>query len=559
MSAVGALLPLFLGVPILAAALAVLVPWAAVRRGLVYGVPLAGLVAGLALISYHETERVAAVNVGDFVPGVSIPFASDTFSALMISVCSLVALLAVWLSDASGDLAPSRYFPALVLLLLGGVGGALLTADAFNLFVMVEVMLMPSYALLALAGRGGRIAAGRTFVVVNLLTSTLLLAGVGLVYAVAGTTNLAALAGAAREDSRLALALGIVVLALCIKSSAVPVHGWLPSTYAETSPGVMALFAGLHTKVALYAIIRIWSTAFDFDPTWGWLMLTAALATTLVGSIGSAAGSRIRGVLSWQMIAGVGVILAALSVGVTRVPGENGPQLATTVVGAALTAAIAYMIHHMITMGGLISAFGALEKTYGSTRLTGRGSLSGMWWRERPVAILVAVGIASLVGFPLTSGLVAKFEVVRAAALAGGAPGLATLFVVCAGWLIGLLAMLRLWRNVMWDSGSGSGSGSAGRPRTALASRRSLVPLVLTAPAAILMACSVAMFVFYEPLAKVTDRAAISLIDTRGYIEEVLGPGSLDGQYMVPPLSDGEFRPLAGDDAREAMFRGGNR
>lgn len=577
MTTAATLLPLFLGVPIIGSALAVLAPWFWARRTLVYAVPVGALVGALALIGHHRTTPVEAVSFGSYVPGVAIPFASDTFSALMLALCSLVAVLAIWLSDAGGELRRSRFFPALVLLLLGGVNGALLTADLFNLFVWVEVMLMPSYALLALTGGGRRIAAGRLFVVINLLTSTLLVAGVGLVYAVSGTVNLAALAGAAREDGRLAFALGLVVLALCIKSGVVPVHGWLPQTYPNTSAGVMALFAGLHTKVALYAVIRIWTTAFDLDPAWGWLMLAAALTTTLVGSIASASGSRIRGVLSWQMVSGVGVILASLAVGTTRVSGEVGPQLATSIVAVALTGAIVYMVHHMLTIGGLLSAFGALEYHYGRTRITGPGAMRGMWWRERWMSLVTVVLIASLIGLPLTSGLVAKFEVVRAGAEAGGWPGLTTLAVVCVGWFIGLIAMIRLWKHTMWDTEPADSDesieelagdapepepepGDAEDPPTPEAaeapSRR--LPLALTAPAVVFAAASIAMFVFYQPLATTVDHAVVGLIDTRDYVEALLGSDAVDGEFMVPPLEpDAEFRQLAGDDAAATVGAAG--
>ena len=562
------LLPLLIGVPIIGAALAVLAPWLWARRTLVYAVPFAALAGSVALIVHHGSTPVEAVGFGAYVPGVAIPFVSDTFSALMLAVCSGVAILAIWLSDATGEIRRSRFFPSLVLLLLGGVNGALLTADLFNLFVWVEVMLMPSYALLALTGGARRIAAGRLFVVINLLTSTLLVAGVGLVYAVSGSVNLAALAGAAREDGRLAFALGLVVLALCIKAGAVPVHGWLPQTYPSTSSGVMALFAGLHTKVALYAVIRIWTTAFDLDPAWGWIMLAAALTTTLVGAIASASGSRIRGVLAWQMVSGVGVILASLAVGTTRVSGEQGPQLATSIVAIALTGAIVYMIHHMLTIGGLLSAFGAFEHHYGAPRLTGQSALRGMWWRERWMALVSIVLIASLIGLPLTSGLVAKFEVVRAGAEAGGWPGLTMLAAVCVGWFIGLIAMIRLWKHTMWDTededaeddeapaeiqDADSGDEAAAPVRR--------MPATLTAPAVIFAAASMAMFFGYQPLAQIVDRAVVGLIDTRGYVEAVLGSDAIDGEYMVPPLDpDAEFRPLAGDDAAESVgAEGGDR
>ena len=211
----------------------------------------------------HHSEPVVATQVGAFIPAWPSQW-SPTRSRDHARRHRRGGRARARVLRPHREFARSRYFapgsaPA------GGANGALLTGDLFNLFVFVEVMLLPSYALIAMTGGWRRLGVGRLFVVVNLLTSTVLLAGVGFVYASAGAVNIAALAGAASEDGRVAAALGIVVMALCIKAGAVPVHGWLPRAYPGTSAGVMALFSALHTKVALYAVIRIWATAFDLD------------------------------------------------------------------------------------------------------------------------------------------------------------------------------------------------------------------------------------------------------------------------------------------------------
>ena len=151
-------------------------------------------------------------------------------------------------------------------MLVGGVNGALLTADLFNLFVFIEVMLLPSYGLFVLSANRReplrRVDGARLYVTLNLLTSTILVAGIGFVYGVTGTVNLAVLAGAAAEDDRAALAAALILFALSIKASVVPMHGWLAKAYPATSPAVTALFAALHTKVALYAIFRVYSVVY---------------------------------------------------------------------------------------------------------------------------------------------------------------------------------------------------------------------------------------------------------------------------------------------------------
>src|SRR5690554_5925799 len=164
----------------------------------------------------------------------------------MLTATSLLIGASAWFGVVTGE-DRSPFFPALVAVLAAGVYGALLTADVFNLFVFIEVMLLPSYGLIAITGGWKRLKAGRLYVTVNLLTSTVYLIGVGLMYGAAGSVHLGKLAGAARESDLVAAAGGVMILALLVKAAVVPAHGWLTRTYPDTSPTVTALFSGLHT------------------------------------------------------------------------------------------------------------------------------------------------------------------------------------------------------------------------------------------------------------------------------------------------------------------------
>ena len=159
-------------------------------------------------------------------------------------------------------------------MLLGGAWARSSRRICSTSFVFIEVMLMPSFGLVAMTGTWGRLAAARTFIVVNLVTSLLLVAGVVMTYAVVGTTNLAALAGAAgpRGEAgfadgihgtqwQLVVALGMVLLALSVKAGCHPDAHPAAAGLPFTSPAVMALFSGLHTKVAVYGLLRIYMTA----------------------------------------------------------------------------------------------------------------------------------------------------------------------------------------------------------------------------------------------------------------------------------------------------------
>ena len=177
-----ALLPLFVVVPLLGAAALVVVRRRPVEVAVMLGAPLLVALGALWLLAFHRTVPVLSHAVGGFSDVLAIPFVSDTLSAVMLLVTALSTLAASVFLVLTGE-ARYRFVPPLVLLLSAGVNGALLTGDLFNLFVFVEVMLLPSYALLAVTGSWRRLGIGRMFVIVNLVTSAVLVSGVGLVYA----------------------------------------------------------------------------------------------------------------------------------------------------------------------------------------------------------------------------------------------------------------------------------------------------------------------------------------------------------------------------------------
>ena len=332
-----ALLPLIAVLPIAAAALAVLVRHRTVQRVLLIGIPVLTALAAVDLLRTHASTPVLADNVGGFVPGIAIPIVSDTLSALMLLVTSVTALACVLFMMTTGE---DRYrlVPPLVLMMLGGVNGAVLTGDLFNLFVFIEVMLLPSYALIAVTGTWRRLGWGRSFIIINLLTSTMLLIGVGLVYATAGTVNLAVLAGVALEDPRTAVSTAIVLVALSVKAAVVPVHTWLPRAYPATSASVMALFSAVHTKVAVYALYRIVATVYEGDPPWRLIFAVLVGLSIIVGAYGSFGERILRRALSWQMIAGIGHILLGLVI----------------FTELSLAAGIYYLLHHVVTLAALL-------------------------------------------------------------------------------------------------------------------------------------------------------------------------------------------------------------
>ena len=429
----GVMLPLFMASGLAGAALAVVSPWRVLRDALALVIPALGTVAGIWLFATTAQHGTIAHSVGLFTGGVAIPFAADALSAVLIVAVSIVAFASNWFALVVGE-TRARFYPALTLMLLGGVYGALLTADLFNLFVFIEVMLLPSYGLITMTGSWSRLAGGRMFVLVNLLTSTVLLIGVSIVYGVIGTVNLAALAGAAKGNGPLTVAMGLVVLALSVKSGLFPVHTWLPRTYPGTSAAVMGLFSGLHTKVAVYALYRIYVVVFDLDQRWAWTIIIFCVVSMLVGSFAGLAEHAMRRIIAYQMVTGMPYIVVMLAFS------ADDPT-------RAVAAGIVYMVHHMITVGSLVLTAGAIEETYGTDLLS---RLDGLARRDPLVAAVFAMGAFSIVGFPPFSGLWGKVLVVTEIARAGDWHAWLVIAVIIVASFGALLSMIRLWREVFW-------------------------------------------------------------------------------------------------------------
>ena len=536
----GTLMPLFVGAPLMLGAVLFVIPSKHPLQPIIALGSLIALLAGsAALLAVTSDGTVVAHQVGLWPGGIAIAFVADTFSSLILTAGTLVAVVSFLYMMASGE-SKSPAIPALVLVLMGGVSGALLTADLFNLFVFIEVMLLPSYGLLIFLSRRGEMAASRLYVVVNLLASTLFLAGVGLIYAIQGTVNLAALVGAG-EDPATAIATAVALAAIAVKAAVFPVHGWLARAYAAASPAVAALFSGLHTKIAVYVVYRISAVIFEGESAWMLAILIFAALTLVVGAFAALGENNMRTLMIFQMVSGIGFILV-------------GVALFTPL---GLTSGITYMVHHMIVMGALLLTVSAIEHTYGSGRLD---QVSGLRIREKLVTAAFVIGSLSLVGLPPFSGFIAKYALVLASADAG-AVVIAGLLIVTS--LLVLASMMKVWAEVFNGKREADVELLAARERirtraglyddetisdeevereAALAveqidpprgiigadgdphdHRGTRVNLALITPALMLGGLSVALGFGGEFLLHLAEQASQGLIDTSEYVKAVIG------------------------------------
>jgi multicomponent Na+:H+ antiporter subunit D len=436
------------------------------------------------------------VDVGGWAAPVGIDLVADRLSALMLTVSSAVTLCVQLYSLAQGEAdgdeaAPVSIYHPTYLILAAGVANAFLSGDLFNIYVGFEILLAASYVLLTLGGTGERIRAGSIYVVVALLSSVLFLIAIAMVYAATGTVNLAQLAERLPEiDPNVRLLLQVMLLlAFGIKAAIFPLSAWLPDSYPTAPAPVTAVFAGLLTKVGVYAIIRTQTLLFPEGRLDDWLMW-AALATMLVGILGAVAQDDLKRLLSFTLVSHIGYMIFGIA-------------LATE---AGWSAAIYYVAHHIIVQTGLFLVAGLIERRGGTTSLESLGGLA----KIAPVlAVLFFIPAMNLAGIPPLSGFLGKVGLMQAG-VAVGTPLAITLVV--GGVITSLLtlyALIKAWNKAFWQT-----------PPVPLPDTR--LPAGMTIPAGALVVLGLALTFGAGPLYGYAERAASALAERTPYIEAVL-------------------------------------
>ncbi len=428
-----ALVPLPLVLPLVAAALTLVAHGRLrVQRAISLVALTATTAIAVALLALVERDGPAVVTIGGWARGIGIAYVADLLSALFLTV-AMATVLCV-LAFAVGQLRAvqeSRYFHPLYLVLTAGVAGSFLSGDIFHLFVTFEVMLLASYVLLTQSGDDGQVRPAMTYVVVNLLSSTLFLTAVALLYGATGTLDMAALGDrvadlppAVREALRL-----LFFLVFGIKAALFPLFFWLPDSYPTAPTSVTAVFAGLLTKVGVYAILRTQTVVFGVgDGSPDGFILVVAGATMLVGVLGAIAQDDVKRILSFHIVSQVGYMVFGIGLG-TR---------------AGLAATILFVVHHIPVKTALFLVGGLVEETTGSGALRRVG---GLGRRMPAVAALFAPGALSLAGIPPFSGFFPKLALVQAG-LAGGQYAIVAVSIVVS--LFTLFSMTKIWAGVFW-------------------------------------------------------------------------------------------------------------
>jgi len=440
--AVPNLVPLPVLLPLLGAALTL-----AFRRSprLQRSVSIAVLAAVVAvagvLVWQTDANGPQVLWLGAWQEPLGISLVADRLSALMLLVSGIVTLLVLVFAIGQGQAdsddereseTPLTIFHPTYLVLSAGVANAFLAGDLFNLFVGFEILLFSSYVLITLGGSAARIHAGTTYVVVSLLSSALFLVAIAAAYAATGTVNLAQLAiriGDLAPGVALVLQLSLLT-AFAIKAAVFPMSAWLPDSYPTAPAPVTAVFAGLLTKVGVYAIIRTQTLLFPDSPLQG-LLMWAALLTMVIGILGAVSQSGLKRILSFTLVSHIGYMIFGIALATPE--GTAG--------------AIFYVAHHITIQTALFLITGLVERLAGTTSLD---RLGGLAVASPVLATLFFVSAMNLSGIPPLSGFLAKVGLLNAG-IELGTP-LAWLLVVggVVTSLLTLYALTKVWSQAFW-------------------------------------------------------------------------------------------------------------
>ncbi len=475
-------------------------------------------------------DGVGVYAIGHWDAPMGIVLVVDRLSAVMLTLVASVAFTTLIYAVARWD-RPGQPFHSVFQLILMGLNGAFLTGDLFNLFVFFEVLLAASYGLVLRGAGAERIKYGMHYIVVNLVASLLFLIGVALIYGVAGTLNMADLAGRAAalsgEDRALfdsgAAILGIAFL---VKAGSWPLNFWLPGAYSITHAPVGSIFA-LMTKVGLYSILRV-GTILGEDETLAAALLYLGLGTLVSGTIGILAAKHLARLVSFSVLVSMGILLAAFGL---RVEPLTGPILFYMIV-SVLTTSSFFMLTGMTDRTRITDPPVAAEDSpaTGTPVYMSYGVRQPSTFHEDEeagIAIPAAMAFLGLmfvccallvVGLPPLPGFVAKFALLSTALRESheGSSGASWAFsaTVLLSGLASLIALSRVGMRLFWSI------AARATPR---------LRVLEAAPVAALVVLCLALGVFAGPVARYLESTARSLHQPDTYVRTVLAARSQNG------------------------------
>ena len=421
-------------IPLMAAPVAAILRWGRAAWGLALTASWAVLAISVLLLRRVLDEGTISYFLGGWAAPIGIEYRLDAVSAWVLVIVAAMGAVVMAYARASveREIEPQRIplFYSALLLCLTGLLGITATGDVFNLFVFLEISSLSAYALIAAGPDRRALHAAYKYLIMGSIGATFIVIGIGMMYVMTGTLNMADLAQRLPEVSSrtVSVAFAFLTVGISLKLALFPLHLWLPDAYAFAPSTVTAFLASTATKVAVYMLVRFSFTI--FGPEFSlevmaiqWVLLPLALIGILSASMTAIYQMNVKRLLAYSSVAQVGYMVLGISL--------------ASVTG--LTAGLLHLFNHALIKGALFLAMGCVMYQVGSVRIEAMRGLG----RKMPWTMAAfVVGGLSLIGVPATVGFISKWYLVLAAVEAG-------MWVVAALVLVGsLMAVVYIWKVV---------------------------------------------------------------------------------------------------------------
>ena len=450
----------------------------------------------VAVVFLYLDVRANGIQVywmSDWPAPFGITIVADLLACFMLFLSALasLAMSAYALVDIDSDREKYFHFPLFQLLLMG-INGAFLTGDIFNLFVMYEVMLMASYVLLSHGSEARQLRGALHYVMINLFASTFFLFGIGLIYGMTGTLNMADIAVAVQnadpESQSLLTAISMMLFVVFgVKTALVPLFFWMPDAYPHPPVATAAMFAAIMTKVGVYSITRTFTLMFPGDEFTLTVIKVVAVASMLIGVLGAIAQTNFRRLLAFHSVSQVGFMVLGL--------GFFSPM--------GIAGSIYFVMHHSMIKSSLFLCSGIAERLTGHRDIKKMG---GIVEGHPFYSALFLVAAFSLAGLPPFSGFFAKLILLFAGAELNQYIFIAAILV---GGFLTLFSMVKIWQLAYWGTRE---------PKLNKVNVGSFVWGII-----ILVGMSMVLAILVQPVYDMVLEASEQLLDPSLYINAVLG------------------------------------
>ncbi|MEA3292382.1 MAG: monovalent cation/H+ antiporter subunit D family protein [Pseudomonadota bacterium] len=366
-----------------------------------------GLAISLLLLQQVASDSPISYAIGGWTLPWGIEYRVDRLTAFVLLVINGINLLALVYSPYSvTEQIPARSIPLFYTgwqLCITGLNGMVLTGDAFNLFVFLEISSLATYLLISAGPERQAPLAAFRYLIMGSVGATFILIAIGLLYMQTGTLNMADIAQRLPdiENRTEMMALAFFTAGVGVKVAMMPFHAWLPNAYRYAPHAATVLLAGTATKVAIYAMLRFVFSVFGFDFTFtempvGMVLLILSIFGILLAPLAALGENDLKKMLAWSSVAQISYMTIGISLGSA----------------AGITAAIIHLFNHAIIKSALFMAVGAIALRAGTTNID---SLHGIGRKMPKMGFVLFVGGLGLVGIPGTAGFISKWYLITGA------------------------------------------------------------------------------------------------------------------------------------------------